>query len=237
MLHIYYETFVVIACIMMLLFVLGWRKNASFEYMFTFTIVPLVNLGYSWLYSAKTLQEALMAQKLVYVGGCFLHLFLLFGIISLCNIKLHPVVRAAMLGCAFAMYSAVLMMDKNTLFYKKVTFVMVDGVGSMIKEYGPLHTVFYVYMIAIMVASVGVLVYAMVYRPDTSIRTLYVLIVLDVVSVTVFFGTRAISRAIGFEIETMPAFYIIAETVFLFLWIRNIPCILSTATIFMVVYR
>jgi signal transduction histidine kinase/ActR/RegA family two-component response regulator len=161
-----------------------------------------------------------MAQKIVYVGGCFLHLFLLFGIISLCNIKLHPIVRAVMLGCAFAMYGAVLTMDKGTLFYKKVTFVMVDGVGSMIKEYGPLHTVFYAYMIVIMVASVGVLVYALVCRPDTSIRTLYVLIVLDVVSVTVFFGTRAISRTIGFEIETMPAFYIIAETVFLFLFRR-----------------
>ena len=220
MIQLYYDTFVGIAALMMLVFILRWRKNASFEYMFTFALVPVVNLGYSWLAHSTSLGEALIANKLTYIGGCFLHLFLLFGIISLCNIKLSTWVRTGIVFIAFLMYGGVLTMGKNGFFYKSVDFKIENGVGSLVKEYGPLHTVFYVYMITIMALGVGVLIYAMLFRPDTSVRNLYVLIVLDVISVTVFFGSRAISKSIGIDVEVMPAFYILAEIVFLLLFRR-----------------
>ncbi len=204
----------------MLLYIMRWRKNASFEYMFTFALVPVVNLGYSWLAKATTLQEALIANKLTYIGGCFLHLFLLFGIISLCNIKLRNYMRTIIVFIGFLMYGCVLTMGKNPYFYKSVDFEIVDGVGTLVKEYGPLHTLFYVYMITIMILSVGVLIYAMLFRPDTSVRTLYILIVLDVISVTSFFGSRAISKSLGINIEIMPVFYVFAEITFLSLFRR-----------------
>lgn len=220
MIQLYYDTFVGIAGLMMLIFILRWRKNASFEYMFTFALVPVVNLGYSWLAHSQSLGEALLANKLTYIGGCFLHLFLLFGIISLCNIKLSSFIRTGIVFIAFLMYGCVLMMGRNGLFYKSVDFKIENGVGTLVKEYGPLHTVFYVYMIMIMAFGVGVLIYAMLFRPDTSVRNLYVLIVLDVISVTVFFGSRAISKSIGIDVEAMPAFYVLAEVVFLVLFRR-----------------
>ena len=220
MIRIYYDTFVALSAVMLLIFVLRWRKNASFEYMFTFALVPVVNLSYAWLYSAKSLEEAILSQKLTYIGGCFLHLFLVMGIISICNIKLKPWIKTLMLFAAFVMYGCALTMDNGNLFYKSVSFVTNGDTGVLVKEYGPLHTVFYAYMIVLMIASVAVLIYAMMKKPNASIRNLYALIVLDIVSVTAFFGGRAISKSIGLDIEVMPAFYVIAEIVFLVLFHR-----------------
>ena len=220
MIQTYYDLFVGLSAVMMLFFVLQWRKNASFEYMFTFALVPVVNLGYAWLARSVNLEQAIIAQKITYLGGCFLHLFLFMGIVSLCNIRLKPWIKTLMLFVAFLMYGCVLTMDRGSLFYRNVGFEFVDGMGHLVKEYGPLHTVFYVYMVLIMVASVAALIYAMRFRPETSIRNLYVLIVLDVISVTAFFGGRAIGKSLGVDIEVMPAFYVAAEAIFIILFHR-----------------
>ncbi len=220
MVILFYKACVGLSAVMLLLFVMEWRKNAAFEYMFTFALVPVVNLGYVWLADSDNLEEAMIAQKIIYIGGCFLNLFLLFGIFSICNIKLKSWVKTLLIFAAFLMYGGTLTMDKGELYYKSVTFKKVGELTLLEKEYGPIHTVFYIYMIVILLASVLVLVYAMIYRPGTSIRNLIILIIMDAASLVAFFGEKILAAVAGMEFEVMPAFYIIAEIVFLILFHR-----------------
>ncbi len=220
MVHLFYQLCVGLSGVMLLLFVMEWRKNAAFEYMFTFAMVPVVNLGYVWLAASENLREAIVAQKIIYLGGCFLNLFLFFGILSICNIKLKSWVKTLLIFAAFLMYGCVLTMNKWTLYYKSVSFSKIGDVTILVKDYGPLHTMFYIYMILILLASIVVVIYAWIYRPGASIRNLVILIIMDALSLVAFFGEKILAMVAGMSFEVMPLFYVIAEIIFLILFHR-----------------
>ncbi len=221
MVHVFYMIFVALSGVAQILFLLQWRKSSSSEFIFTFALVPVVNVGYVWLAKAQTLESAIMATKLTYVGGCFLQMFLFLGILSLCNFKVRAWARAALMTLSSVLYAFVLTIGYNKLFYKGCELAQSDGVSYLAnKEYGPMHTVFYIYMIGIMLASIIALIICAVKHPEVSLRNLLVLIVVDVISVLAFFGGRIVSKLTGSVIDVMPAFYLFAEIAFFVLYQR-----------------
>ncbi len=220
MVHTFYTISVILSGLMQILFMFQWRKSSSSEFIFTFALVPVVNAGYVWLARAQTLEAALNATKLTYVGGCFLHMFLFIGILSLCNFKVRSWVRAALLSLSSVLFGFVLTIGHLPIFYKSAELAQSNGVSYLIKDYGPMHTVFYVYMIGLMMVSVVALIVCVVKHPEVSLRNLFILIVVDIISVLAFFGGRMVSKATGTPIEVMPAFYVSAEFAFLILYQR-----------------
>ncbi|MBQ7507549.1 MAG: response regulator [Lachnospiraceae bacterium] len=211
MIKLFYEICFGLASFMIIPFVLQRRGNADQEYSFMFALVPVVNLGYSWLASARSLDSALIANKLIYIGGCFLHLLLLLGVFSLCNFKLPHFVRIFFFTAAFVLFCGVLSIGHSDIFYKNVYLQVSDGYSKLIKEYGPMHNFYYVYMMILVISSLIVLIYSIIKRPEVSLKNLYILTALDVISVLVFFGGRALFT----KIEIMPLFYVVAEFFFL----------------------
>lgn len=51
------------------------------------TIACVANLGYLALGVSTTLEEAILANKISYIGGCFMPPIMLESMCSLCNIK------------------------------------------------------------------------------------------------------------------------------------------------------
>ena len=217
MVHVFYMIFVALSGLAQILFLFQWRKSSSSEFIFTFALVPVVNVGYAWLAKAQSLETALTATKLTYVGGCFLQMFLFMGVLSLCNFKIRAWVRAALMTLSLVMFAFTLTIGYNELFYKSAELAQQDGVSYLIKHYGPMHTVFYIYMIGIMVASIIALIICAVRHPEVSLRNLLVLITVDVISVLAFFGGRLVGKMTGTKIDVMPAFYLIAEIAFIVL--------------------
>ena len=211
MIKLFYEICFGLASFMIIPFVLQRRGNAEQEYSFMFALVPVVNLGYSWLASARSLDSALIANKLIYIGGCFLHLLLLLGVFSLCNFKLPHFVRIFFFTAAFVLFCGVLSIGHSDIFYKNVYLQVSDGYSKLVKEYGPMHSFYYVYMMILVISSLIVLIYSIIKRPEVSLKNLYILTALDVISVLVFFGGRALFT----KIEIMPLFYVVAEFFFL----------------------
>ena len=220
MVHAFYTIFVALSGVMQILFFFQWRKSSTSEFIFTFALVPAVNAGYVWLARAQTLEAALNATKLTYVGGCFLHMFLFMGILSLCNFKIRSWVRAALLTLSTVIFAFVLTIGHSPIFYKSAELADSNGVTYLIKDYGPMHTVFYIYMIGLMVASIIALIVCVIKRPEVSLRNLFVLIIVELISIMAFFGGRIASKATGTVIEVMPAFYVLAELAFLILYQR-----------------
>ncbi len=63
MVHVFYMIFVALSGVAQILFLLQWRKSSSSEFIFTFALVPVVNVGYVWLAKAQTLESEIMATK------------------------------------------------------------------------------------------------------------------------------------------------------------------------------
>ena len=142
MLTYYYPVAFILSLVLTIAYAYRWHKHFDIYFTLTFTFIPLVNLGYVMIGRAVNLEEALNAQRVIYLGGCFLIYFIMLGIFSFCQIEISKLVRTVTLALISVLYCFVLTMGIAPFFYKNVSFVQENGHFVLIREYGPVHTVF-----------------------------------------------------------------------------------------------
>ena len=107
-----------IAVILSLILVGEWRKRFDVNLALIYFTVTLADLGYVLLYMSRNLRETLVAQKVIYIGGCFLPLFVLLLVIRLCRIKVGKWVKIIMGAVSGSMFVLVLTAGIYPVFYK-----------------------------------------------------------------------------------------------------------------------
>ncbi|MCR4787460.1 MAG: response regulator [Lachnospiraceae bacterium] len=209
----YYNTLFVLSIIFLLFLSLRWQLRIDIDFAIFFILVPLDLLGYIKMAAAETVREAVLANEFVYLGGSFLQLFAMLIVCDLCHIELKPYVRVALFSLSTAIFLSTLTVGYNGLFYKSAWIEKHHGVTVLLKEYGPIHTVFYVMIVVYMIATIWALIYGHLKKPEASIKNIYALSICMFISVFSFFGGRAITK----DIEFTPASFVLAEIVFLFI--------------------
>ena len=140
----------------------AWNWHRHFDVCFTlvFTLIPIVNLGYVLRMSANNLESILSAQKIIYLGGCFLVYFIMRTILSLCRIPFSRVMRTLSLFFISCVYSTVLTIGSSPIFYSSARFEVIDGQAVLLREHGPAHHVFYGMVIFFFLVSFGAIIYS-----------------------------------------------------------------------------
>ncbi len=222
----YYGISFLASLVLLVLYMFIWHKHFDVHITLIFLLVPLSNLGYYLLTRANTLGEALMANRIIYIGGCYLLLIITLSVFSLCHIKLSRWVRAGMLLASTLVYLSVLTIGASPVFYRTVTFEMVNGMGVLKKEYGPMHTVFLCMVCVYFAMSIGAIVYSYFKKKQISRYLIYLLFL----PVALAFFTYFFSRRISPVAEWLPAVYVTALVVYLVIIARiNLYDITDTA--------
>lgn len=194
-----------------------WHKHFDVNFNMIFTLVPVACLGYYLSANAVNLESAITAQKIVYIGGCFLQLFVVFSIFNLCKINIPKWVRMAMFVACALVYGSVLTIGHTKTFYTSADFVIADGVPVLTREYGFMHTVFYVVLGILFLTGMITLVYSWFKKKDVPRRILLLLVVPDVVCVFSYFF---VLKAAGAELDLIPLGYCMAEALYLLIAFR-----------------
>lgn len=194
-----------------------WHKHFDVNFNMIFTLVPVACLGYYLSANAVNLESAITAQKIVYIGGCFLQLFVVFSIFNLCKINIPKWVRMAMFVACALVYGSVLTIGHTKIFYTSADFVIADGVPVLTREYGFMHTVFYVVLGILFLTGIITLVYSWFKKKDVPRRILLLLVVPDVVCVFSYFF---VLKAAGAELDLIPLGYCMAEALYLLIAFR-----------------
>ncbi len=108
--------------------------------------VLVVNCGYLLLALSRSLPQALWANRLSYLGSVFLPLsmFMIIGkVAKLPYPKWLPGLLSGLGGLVFLVAASPGVLP---IYYKEVSFAVVSGVGTLQKVYGPLHTLYYLYL-------------------------------------------------------------------------------------------
>ena len=222
----YYGISFLASLVLLVLYMFIWHKHFDVHITLIFLLVPLSNLGYYLLTRANTLGEALMANRVIYIGGCYLLLIITLSVFSLCHIKLSRWVRAGMLLASTLVYLSVLTIGASPAFYRTVTFEVIDGMGTLKKEYGPMHTVFLCMVCVYFTMSIGAIVYSYFKKKQISRYLIYLLFL----PVTLAFFTYFFSRRFSPVAEWLPAVYVTALVVYLVIIARiNLYDITDTA--------
>ena len=211
MLDTYYLAAFIASVALTGLYMLIWHKHYDVHITLVFVLVPVVNLGYLLMSRSRGLEEAIMANKIAYIGGIYLQLMIMIAVFTLCRIPLNRWIQAGFFALSSAIYLVVLTQDGTGLFYRSLSLAQADGSTTLVKEYGPIHHLFLGVVMLYFVLSWAAIFYAFAKKKQVSRKILFLLFLPEIVAMVCYFGGRLIFPGV----ELMPAAYVFAQVVYL----------------------
>lgn len=210
----YYLINMIISLVLVLIFVYKWNSGCSVYFTVMCIMIAVANIGYWQLHTATSLEQALLGNKMTYLGGCFATLGLVMCVFYLCEITVSKYFTLVLFLISMAIYGGNLTAGYNIkIFYKSVKMVTLDnGLTGLVKEYGPMHTGFYAMLVAYYVLCIWGLVKGFRCRNKVSIKMIYHLVIALTLNMIAFFiGNRL------FDYDLMPVTYNVCLIIFTFL--------------------
>lgn len=172
-----------------------------------FSSVFIVNVGYTILALSNNLQTALWANRLSYLGSVFLPLSMLMIILNVTNTVYKKNLSKMLLLLAVVIFFVAASPGVLDIYYKDVSFQIINGVASLVKVYGILHPIYLFYLLGYFTAMVIVILRAQFNKAINSTAHAIVLAIAVLVNIGVWFTEQLVS--IDFEILSVS--YIISE--------------------------
>ena len=179
-----------------------------------FFSVCVVNFGYLLLSLSGTVEFALFANKITYLGQVFVPLCMFMIISDLCGFTYRRWVCWALIAAALLMFSLVLTTGHLDVYYKSVELVYADGAAKLVKTYGPLHPINLLYVLAYFVGMLVLIVMSMKVRLAKSQKLVGLMLAVVIGNV----GMWIVEKLISLNFEFLSASYLMSEFVFFFVY-------------------
>ena len=211
MVFAYYLTCFLISVALTLVLAWNWRKRFDVNFALIFIVIDVSSMGYVFLQMSRSLEEALIAQKIIYLGGAFLPMFLFFAVIRLCRTNVGKWVKPAMIFLSMFLYGLIMTSGKYPLYYKSVGYSVENGIVVLTKEYTVFHSLFYFVLVVYLFTGIAVVVYTYYRRIDVSATLLALLLVPLLLCV----GGLLIGKANNHNVEIVPLLYDITLVIYI----------------------
>ena len=183
-------------------------KKKDIHFLSLFVSVLVVNIGYVALAVSGNLEEALLANRIAYLGSVFLPLFMWMIILNVTNIRYSGWLLGILIGVGAIVFLIAASPGYLDIYYKEVTFEKINGVTVLNKVYGPLHIVYLVYLLSYFAAMIGTVIYAIVKKKIAS--TTYAVVLAFAVFINI--GVWYIEQLVRIDFEILSLSYIISES-------------------------
>lgn len=178
--------------------------------------IVIANGGYLCIAVAKTVDAAIIGNSLIYLGGCYLPFFVfcigadLTGIHPPRWLKLFMVTLSTfVLFCTFTI-------GRSPIYYKSISIADGGGYTILVKEYGPLHYVYYLMLGVYIISVAHVTGFAIRRRNVVSFKTTILYSVFLFSNVSIY----AIDRFLNINFELNSISYLLTELTILLIYKR-----------------
>ncbi|MGN0365869.1 MAG: HD domain-containing phosphohydrolase [Suilimivivens sp.] len=210
----YYLITAVLTFINLMIFIFSFdKKRISAYFTFMALLMVLANGGYLALALSTNLQEAVLANKIIYLGGCFVPPILLISICVICNYKVADWLRIVIYTYSFLVYAMVLTIGHNHLYYSEIFLDKFGNSTVLGHEYGIGHNCFYVIVYGYIVVEIFLLIYSLKKTHAVPRKSLYAMIFMETINCVLFVFGRKINPAF----EIMPFMYVIDGWILLYM--------------------
>jgi len=186
-------------------------KNKEPWMMLLFVSVFVVNLGYFSLSLSSTLEEALLSNRIAYLGSVFLPLSMLMTIINVCHIKKPNWFVGVLLIISIAVFIIAASPGFLTCYYKEVSLIFVNGMAKLEKVYGPLHFIYMLYLLTHFVLMIGSIFMARHKDRAISYKHAELLVIIVCLNITIWL----VEQFIYYDFEFLSVSYIVSELLLL----------------------
>ncbi len=172
-----------------------------------FTSVMVVNAGYWALSLAPTLEWALNANRVAYLGSVALPMSMLMITLNVIGVRRPKWLPYGLIGLAVAVFIIAASPGISTVYYKEVSLQVIDGVASLKKVYGPLHQLYMFYLLGYLGSMTAVVLASAIIRRKFSVSHAVVLLIAVFSNICVWL----IGQLVDIEFEFLSVSYIITE--------------------------
>ena len=210
---IVYSSIAVLSLLLLIGYLL-WEKKKTKHLTMLFVSVAVANIGYFLQSVSYTLNGALWANRVSYLGSAYLILLMLLIIMDVCQVERKPWMKRTLIAVSTAAFLLAASGGWNSLYYKAVDVVEINGMTRLVKEYGPLHTLYPVYLLSYFGMMVSVIGFAVKNKKPASPK--YAVFLACVVLLNI--GVWAVEQVIDVDFEFLSVSYIVAEVMLLLIY-------------------
>lgn len=179
-----------------------------------FVSVFVSDFGYFLVSVSKTLDFALMANRIAYAGCVFLPFFMLMMILNLCDLKFWKWLPTALITVGIVILIIAASPGFLPIYYKSVSIESAYGATRLVREYGPLHCVYSIYLLGYFATMIGVTVHAIIKKKIVNLTHVCFLVFAVFGNIVIWFIERFIPRTFEF----LSVSYICTEVFILLLY-------------------
>lgn len=205
-LSVIYIATTVISFIILIAYCCIIRKR-DIWFLLLFSMVCVVNMGYLALSVSTTLEEALLANRISYLGSVFLPFSMLFIILNVCRYRYRKWLPILLGTASVAMFFIAASPGYSDIYYKEVILGTANGVTVLDKVYGPWHPLYLFYLIFYFGAMTVCTAYATIKKQISTTRKAIVINIAVMVNI----GVWLIEQLVRIDFEFLSVSYIISE--------------------------
>lgn len=179
-----------------------------------FISVAVCDAGYFLLSLSDTLSIALWFNRLAYLGSVFLPFSLLMMIMNLSQFTYPKWLPKLLVAVNIVMLLIATSGGYLPIYYKEVSLDFINGCPVLIKEYGPLHVLYKVFLFAYFAAMVTVITYTAIKKTVISSKHTIFLAFVVIGNISIWL----VENMIHSSFEFLSISYIITEGMILFLY-------------------
>ncbi len=184
--------------------------------MLTFVSILIANYGYLSISLSRNVKEALLGTRLTYLGAVFLCFFMFMTIAELCDIRIPKMLIWAMMFANVVMLLIALSMGYSTQYYLDAKLQMVDGNAIIIKDYGPMHGLYFLFLLAYVVGMFLLVAKGIKNKQRVSYKYSYLLLIMVIINVAVY----AVRTFMHTDYELITYSYVLSEIILLYIQYR-----------------
>ena len=169
--------------------------------------VFVVNAGYLSLAISSTLKEALLANRISYLGSVFLPMSMLMIIINEIGIRYKKALPFILLGVGIVVFLITATPGYLDIYYKEVTLTTVNGVSVLNKVYGAWHLSYLVYLLVYFGGMITIITASAIKKTVRASARPVIL----AFAVAINIGVWLLEQLVKIDIELLSISYIITE--------------------------
>ncbi len=190
--------------------VIGQRQNIT-QYILLFAAIMISIFGDYVISVSDTLNMAIAGQNMVYFGGVFTPILVLFSTMKICRLKIPKALWGTLVSLAVTVLGFVFNVQNSELFYKSLEIGKAKGMTILIKERGPMHSLYMILMIGCVLLTFGVGIYSYFKKSNVPYRTISFLLL----AMGFTCACYLCERIFHLDFELVPFAYILDELVFI----------------------
>ena len=211
-----YGLIFVLSLIMPILYFVYIRKKQDEPWLLVlFICVSVVTLGYFLLSLSKTVEFALWANKITYLGQVVVPMSMFMIISKLCGYTYKKWVLGVFIGLAVIMYAIVFTTGWLDWYYKSATLEFENGTAYLVKEYGILHPVNLVYVLIYFVSMLVVCIGSLIKKKDASQKLAGFMLAIVLGNV----GMWIIGKLVNTNFELLAVSYLMSVLAYFFVYL------------------